>query len=260
MADLPGPAGPRCECGKCAGVTAVRRTTAHRSASRPSCAIWRAPPTPTWTTTGGRRQRFRDIDAFDLVGCVEQLAAVMAEITRCRGWTFHAEDRAARNTVRRERLTPDRYHRMSPRELAALPALPAAEQLLTDDLLELLTHRYAADLALYRSRFGEPRAGHQRAGLSDGRCAGAASPTDRGRCHRRARVPGNCTRTAAVARARAAKPSAGRVCPLRRPACKGRCTRHGGCATAAAASHPGGVGGAGQWIARARGAARRRLP
>jgi tetratricopeptide (TPR) repeat protein len=101
---------------------------------------------------------FRDIDAFDLVGCVEQLAAVMAEITRCRGWTFHAEDRAARNTVRRERLTPDRYHRMSPRELAALPALPVAEQLLTDDLLELLTHRYAADLALYRSRFGEPRA------------------------------------------------------------------------------------------------------
>lgn len=98
---------------------------------------------------------FTDINAFDLVGCVEQLSVVMAEISRRFGWTFPSDDPAARNTLRCKHLKPDQYHRMAPHELSSLPTMPTSEQLLTEELHNLLTKRYTDDIALYRSRFSQ---------------------------------------------------------------------------------------------------------
>lgn len=100
---------------------------------------------------------FRDISLFDLVGCLEQLSAAMDQISRRRRWVFPSNDqRVVRNPMPREHLNNEPYHRWTPRELADLTVFPKTEQWLTDDLRELISHRYASDIELYRSRFGDP--------------------------------------------------------------------------------------------------------
>jgi tetratricopeptide (TPR) repeat protein len=117
---------------------------------------------------------FAEVDAFKCIGCVEDLTASTAEITRRRRWSFRATDAAARNPTCRAKPEPANYHNMSPLALSSLREFPIADQLLTEELRDLVANRYAADINLFRERFGDADGLDSLGNLTGGALAGVS--------------------------------------------------------------------------------------
>jgi hypothetical protein len=94
---------------------------------------------------------FKDLSDFTYVGCVERIDETLAQLTQHRGWHFNFDADRYRNAMSRAILPAANYAWMPPRQLADLPGFPSAERLFTDELRELVSKRYQADLLQHAS-------------------------------------------------------------------------------------------------------------
>ena len=111
---------------------------------------------PSSTTTGARKARSSTTSRPSATSAASSvLDRTLAELSTKRRWRFDFATDALRNALPRANLPSARYHRLSPRALAALPGFPTAEQLFSDELRTLVARRYADDLRLHAAAFDE---------------------------------------------------------------------------------------------------------